>query len=276
MSFWQSILFGIIQGFTEIFPVSSSGHLSILGNLFGLNRDLNNFKMFTVFLHFGSLLSIMIVYLPELGGIMSDAASFLEASTQGKVRKRYASARLLLMIIVSCIPLLLLIPFIKYIDSLYYSSYFVGAMMILSGFILFISDRLQFCTKDERNMTFMDAVLIGLCQIVSAIPGISRVGMVMTASKAVGLSNEFSVKYAYLLSIPVIFGMNIIHLVEAASLGFYWSDVPMYLVGIVISMITGFLAMRIVRSAAESGYFHRFAYYLWVAGVLFIILTMIF
>ncbi len=148
--------------------------------------------------------------------------------------------------------------------------------MVVTGIILFISDRMNIAKKDERNITILDSLIIGLCQIVAAIPGISRVALDIAACKAVGLSNEFSLKFAYLISIPVVFAMNIVSLVDAVGIGFIWSEVPLYLIGLVISMITGIFAMRIVRKAAEKGNYYKFAYYSWVAGVLFIILTMIF
>ena len=276
MNILESILFGIIQGFTEIFPISSSGHLSIIGNLFGVNSQSFNFQMLTVFLHIGTMMSIIIVYYPELYEMVNDLSLITGLNRTEERRRHYPSARLLLMLTITCLPLFLLIPFIDYIDTLYNSSYFVGAMMIVTGLILFISDKLTIDEKDERNMTILDAILIGLCQLAAVIPGISRVALDMTACKAVGLSNEFSLKYAYLLSIPVIFGMNIIHIVQAAAYGFVWSEVPLYLIGMVVSMVTGILAMRLVRRAAEAGNYYKFAYYSWVAGVLFIILTIIF
>lgn len=276
MNILESILFGIIQGFSEILPISSSGHLSILGNLFGVSSQGFNFQMLTVFLHFGTMLSIIVVYYPELFEMVNDISLITGVKGTEEKRRRYPSARLMLMLVITCLPLFILIPFIDYIDTLYYSSYFVGAMMIITGVILFISDRLNIGLKDERNITVLDALIIGFCQLVASIPGVSRVALDITACKAVGLSNEFSLKYAYLLSIPVIFGMNIIHFIKAVELGFIWKEVPLYLIGMIISMITGMLAMRIVRKAAERGNYYRFAYYSWVAGVLFIILTMIF
>ena len=277
MNILEAILFGFIQGFTEIFPISSSGHLAIMGNLFGINSDMYNFQMLTVFLHFGTILSILIVYWNEYYSMIQEFSLLIKAGkgeTSGKYH--YPSARLFIMICITCLPAVILFPLMKYIDNLYYSSYFIGAMMIVSGIILFISDKLDISNKDERNMTFSDALIIGFCQLVAAIPGISRVGLDMTAGKATGLSKEFSLKFAYLLSVPVAFGMNIVHLATSASNGFLWSDVPLYLVGMIISMLTGIFAMRIVRKSAENGSFHNFAYYNLVAGVLFIILTMIF
>ena len=277
MTVWESILFGIIQGITEIFPVSSSAHLGILGSLFGVNGDTYNFAMMTVFLHFGTLLSIIIVYLPELEDMVLDLLLLLRAGNgTAPSRKHYPSARLGLMLCVSCLPLILILPFYDRIDALYSSSYFVGGAIIITGIILFICDHLNDGEKDERNMVFSDALIIGLCQTVAAIPGISRIAVNMTACKASGLSREFSLKYAYLLSIPTVFGMNIVHLVWSASMGFLLSDVPKYLIGMVTAMLTGMVCMRFVRRAAEKNYFHRFSYYCWVAGVLFIILTMIF
>lgn len=277
MNFWEAILFGIIQGFTEIFPISSSAHLAILGNLFGVSGSGYNFRMMTVFLHFGTMIAIMIVYMPAIETMLDEMIVILRAGKgEARGQRHYPAVRNAVMILVSCLPLLLLIPFIDYLDTLYLNNVFIGVMMVLSGFVLFVSDRLQDGSKDERNMTFFDALLVGICQLVSAIPGISRIGTVMTACKATGMKKEFAVKYAYLLSLPVVFGMNIVHLVSAAQYGFSWKEVPMYIIGLVVSFLVGTLAMRIVRKAAENGKFHDFAYYCWVAGVMFIILTMIF
>lgn len=277
MTFWEAILFGLIQGFTEIMPVSSSAHLSILGNLFGISSNAVNYPMMTVFLHMGTLISVLIVYLPAIEEMLDEILIMLRAGS-GEIRGRrhYPATRLAIMIGVSCLPLVLLFPFLDFIDMLYYNNIFIGVALILSGFVLFISDRLLSGEKDERNITFLDALLVGFCQMVAAIPGISRTGTVMTACKAVGMNKEFSLKYAFLLSLPVVFVMNIVHFVTAIEYGFVWNEVPMYLIGMAVAFLAGTYAMRIVRRAAENGKFHNFAYYNWVAGVLFIILTMIF
>ena len=277
MTYWESILFGIIQGLSDIFPISSSAHLGILGGLFGVSGNTYNFAMMTVFLHFGTLLSIIIVYLPELESVLEELKIMMRAGNgEGRPQKHYPALRLVLMLICSSLPLFILLPFYRKIDTLYSSSYFVGGAIIVTGLILFVCDHLEDGPKDERNMSIADALIIGLCQLVSSIPGISRIAVNMTACRANGLKKEFSLKYAYLLSIPAVFGMNIVHLVWSASLGFLWADVPKYLIGMLSAMLTGMLAMRIVRRAAENNHFHNFAYYCWVAGVLFIILTMIF
>ena len=261
MTFWEAVLFGFIQGVTEIFPVSSSAHLSILGNLFGVSNGSFNFRMMTVFMHFGSLFAILFVFWNEFSEIINDLFIMISAAGgQAKGKRHYPHVRLLLMLIFSCLPLLLLIPFIDYIEMLYSGSIFIGVMLILTGLILFVGDRMNLGIKDERNMSLTDALLIGIAQLAAAIPGISRIACSMTACKACGLSKEFSLKYAYLLSVFVIFGMNIIHLVTAAQYGFSWAELPLCLVGMAVSGLVGVFAMRIVRNAAENGRFHNFAY----------------
>ena len=271
MSILNAILFGIIQGLTEFFPVSSSAHLSILGNLFGMNSNDVNYMMFCVFVHLGSIIAIIIYYLQDIWDMIYQ----LGAMSRGK-HKAYPAVRLLLMLFIASLPLLILIPLNKYIDSLFNSSIFIGIMLIISGFVLYISNHFSNVNKDEKNMTISDALIIGLCQLVGAIPGISRVAITMSASMATGHKRNCSVKFAFLLSFPALFGVNILHFVKAVNYGFSWNNMPIYLVGMVVSFVVSLFAIKIVTNIAEKSDFKAFSYYCWVAGVLFIILTMIF
>ena len=271
MSIFNAILFGIIQGLTEFFPVSSSAHLSILGNLFGMNSTDANYMMFCVFAHLGSILAIIIYYLQDIWDMIYQ----LGAMRKGK-HKAYPAVRLLLMLLIASVPLFILIPVNKYIDNLFTNSILIGVMLILSGVMLFIADHFKNLEKDEKNISISDAIIIGICQLVGAIPGISRVGTTICASMATGHKRSFSVKFSYLLSIVSLFGVNVLHLVRAGNYGFSWNNLPVYLVGMASSFAFSLLSIKIVSKVAEHGKFEPFAYYSLVAGVLFIVLTMIF
>ena len=227
--------------------------------------------MFCVFLHFGTILAIVIYYLMDIWDMIYQ----LGAMSRGG-KRAYPAVRLLLLIVVSSLPLFLMVFLSKFVDTLFYSSLFIGLSLILSGTILYISGHFDNLNKDEKNLSLLDAFIIGICQIVSSIPGISRIATVSSASMAVGCKRDFSLKYAYLLSIPSLFGVNILHLVQSGRYGFSWSYLPSYLVGMAVSFAISYLAIKITNSIIKNGNFNFFAYYDWVAGVLFIILTMIF
>lgn len=277
MSFWNAVLFGTIQGITEFFPVSSSAHLSVLFNLFGITSAGYNSQMFSAFLHFGTLAAVLISFWHDFGEIFLQIFDFTAAvQSSESSRKTYSGVRLLLMMFFSCLPLAMLLPFLSAIRGLNESSLFIGITLVLSGTVMYIAGQLKEGKKTERSMEITDAIIIGLCQMVSSLPGLSRTGTVLTAGLAVGCSRDFSLKYSLMLSAPVMLIANIIHIVQAAAVPFALSEVPLCLLGTAVSCAVGILAIRLVRKLIKDGHFHWFSYYSWVAGVIFIILTMIF
>ena len=277
MSVWNAIFFGLVQGITEFLPVSSSAHLAVLGNLFGVMSGSFNYKLFTVFLHFGTIVSIFVVLWNDIADMIYEVLLIANSKSNPQYKqKRYPNARLFIMLVISTVPLFLLLLIDKFIDRLYYNNIFIGGMLFLTGCILFVSDRFNNTKKTATDMTLSDAILIGLCQTVAAIPGISRVATVSTAGLATGLRRDFALKYAILLSIPASFGVNILHIVDAVSDGIVWSQIPMCLIGMAVSLVAGIFALKIMLSMGEKAKYRGFAYYSWVAGALFIILTMIF
>ena len=279
MNIFQAVQFGLIQGITEFIPVSSAAHLCVLFNLFGLSASGFNVKAFSVFLHFGTILAAFISYWQDFAEVFFQILEFAASGSGGESgpkRRSFPAARLLIMMLFSILPLVMLLPLQRYIARLFDLNGLIGIMLVLTGLILFISDRLWEREKTERNMSLSDAILIGLCQMVSAIPGISRTGIVYTAGVAVGLKRDFAVKYAVMLSVPVMFAANIIRLVDAASDPFALADVPVCLIGMAAALGSGILSIRVFRALGEKGRLRNVGYYSCVAGVLSVILTMIF
>ena len=130
--------------------------------------------------------------------------------------------------------------------------------------------------KTVGGRSVWDALIIGLCQCVAVIPGLSRSGTTITAGIATGLKRDFAVKFAFLMSIPSVLGANILSIGDAAREGIDWSLMPAYLVGMAVAMISGILAISLLKQIAARGRFGGFAYYCWVVGALTVILTMIF
>ena len=149
-------------------------------------------------------------------------------------------------------------------------------MLVLTGCMLYVSDKMAPGRKTERNMGFLDALIIGVCQCTATIPGLSRSGTTITAGLATGLRRDFAVKFSFLLSLPAVLGANLLAIVKAAREGVDWHSVPAYLVGMAVAIITGIGAISLLKRIAQKGKFGSFAYYCWVVGVLSIILTLIF
>lgn len=277
MSILVAILLGLIQGITEFLPISSSGHLSLLNNLFGLSTEGEGHVFFDVLLHLGTLVSIAVVYWKDIVAMFYEVLGFVNLGpAAGERKRRYPAARLFFMIIMATLPLVLILPMKDQLESLYYHSVFIGISLILTGCMLYVSDKMTPGKKSETSMTILDALIIGLCQCVATVPGLSRSGTTITAGIATGLKRDFAVKFAFLMSIPAVLGANLLSLIDALQEGINWSLMPAYLVGMAVAAVSGIASIRLLHAIARKGRFGGFAYYCWVMGVLAIILTMIF
>ena len=274
MSIWNAVLLGLVQGIAEFLPISSSGHLSIVNNLFKMSNDGHMF--FDVLLHLGTFISILIVYWQDLKEMVFEVLSFVNVGPlAGQPREHYPMARMFLMIVVATLPLFLVLPINDQLETLYYSNIFIGIAIILTGCMLYVADRMKPGKKTERNMTMLDALIIGLCQCVATIPGLSRSGTTITAGIATGLRRDYAVKFSFLLSLPAVLGANILSIKDALDAGVDWSQLPVYLVGVLVAAVSGYACIRLLKMIANRGRFGWFAYYCWAVGLLTLILKLI-
>ena len=277
MSVLHAIILGLVQGIAEFLPISSSGHLSILNNLFHLSSAEEGHLFFDVLLHFGTLVSICVVYWKDIADMFREVLGLANVGPMaGERRERYPAARLFFMIVIATLPLLLVLPLNDMLETLYYNNYFIAAALFLTGCMLFVSDKMSVGKKTGNNMTVLDALIIGLCQCVAVIPGLSRSGTTISAGIATGLRRDFAVKFSFLLSLPAVFGANILSFADAFKEGIDIASVPAYLVGTAVAMLAGIGALSLIKHIVSKGKFGGFAYYCWLMAALSVILTMIF
>ena len=141
--------------------------------------------------------------------------------------------------------------------------------------LLFFSDRMTRGNKDLRSATILDVLVVGVGQALAVVPGLSRSGTTIAAGMTRGFSREFAVKFSFLLSIPAVLGANILSLVDAVQEGIDWSLMPMYLVGVVVAAVSGYLSIRLLKFITQRGSFGGFSYYCWGAGLVTLILSLI-
>lgn len=279
MSIGEAIILGLVQGVAEFLPISSSGHLAILQNLFNMSDIEGGHIFFDVLMHFGTLIAICFMYWNDIKAMVVEMLELLSGrksfTAEGKP-KQYPAARLFLLIVTATLPLVLILPINDYIGELSQSTVFVGIALILTGFMLLVSDKMTPGSKTEKNMRFKDALIIGLCQCVATLPGLSRSGTTITAGIATGQNRSYAVKFSLLMSIPAVLGATLLELVKAFKAGIDASLIPAYLFGMIAAMVSGVLAIGILKMIAKSKKFGGFAYYCWIVGVLTIILSMIF
>ena len=277
MTALQAIFLGLVQGVAEFLPISSSGHLSIFQNLFGMTTSEGSL-FFDVLLHLGTLVSVCIVYWKDLVSIVNDCGGFIRSvghPVPGGNKRRYPGARLLLMIVIATLPLFLILPVHDYIERLFNSTAFIGVALLLTGAMLYVADRMARGGRTEKNMSGWDALLVGVCQAIATIPGLSRSGTTITAGISAGFDRSFAVKFSFLISIPAVLGANLLSFFKALKAGVDLSQLPVWLLGMLVAAVSGYFAIRLVRYIARKGRFGWFACYCAFAGVLTLLLTII-
>lgn len=277
MDIWSAIVLGIVQGLAEFLPISSSGHLSVLQNLFHMNSLEEGHLFFDVLLHLGTLVSIFICYWSDIKDMVREVFIVLrggKTASGERIRQPLPAARLFLMLVIATLPLVLIVPINDLVEELYYQSWFIGIAFLLTGCLLYVSDRMTPGSKTEKNMRIRDALIIGCCQCVATIPGLSRSGTTITAGIATGLDRQFAMRFSFLLSIPAVLGANILSIFRAVSEGFDVSLLPIYLVGMLTAIASGIAAILLMKLISRKNKFGFFVYYCWAAGIITLVLSL--
>ena len=276
MSLLSSILLGVIQGVAEFLPISSSGHLAIAEHLLGMSGASDIPEFFDVLLHLGTLVAVFVAYWDDVRDMVVEFFCGVRDLARGSTPTPVPPARrMILLIIVGTLPLLVVLPIKDLVEGLADNMYFVAAALLVTGCLLFASDRVKKGRKTEKSATMVDVLLVGVAQAVATCPGISRSGTTITAGCFRGFDRKFAVRFSFLLSIPAILGANILSLKDAVEAGIIWADVPVYLVGVAVSAVVGYACIRLLKMVADRGKFGFFAYYCWAVGALTLILTLI-
>lgn len=261
------ILLAIIQGLTEFFPVSSSGHL-VLGQYF-LGVQSPGVAL-EVALHLGTVISVLVVFFPDILGLIQGFFSFFLDPKGNDSKKLMVYRKLIVLLVLGSIPTALIgILFEDAFERLFASPQLVGYTLILTGIILTISSRIQ-GRKPLEKVTVTDAVIVGLGQGLAITPGISRSGLTISTALLRGLDRDAATRFSFLLSLPAILGAAVFKMptLVKGTLGYplWW-----VLVGVAISALAGILAIRGLRSVLKQGKLQYFAYYVWVLGLITIV-----
>lgn len=274
MSWIAAVIMGLVQGIAEFLPISSSGHLAIAGELLGAATEIPEF--FDVLLHLGTLIAVFIFYWGDILDMIREFIAGVQDLAHHKTPVPVPPARrLVLLLIVATLPLGLVLPIKDHIERMSGNMYFVALALIMTGCLLFLSDRVRKGRKNERTASMLDALLIGFAQAFATCPGISRSGTTITAGCLVGFDRRFAVRFSFLMSIPAVLGANLLGLLDVMKAGVNWLEVPVYLLGVAVAAVSGYACLRLLKLIAEKGRFGWFAYYCWGVGLVTILLTFI-
>ena len=272
MDYISSVLMGILQGIAEFLPISSSGHLALFQHFFGVENYEETQMFFTVLLHLGTLISVFVYYWKDIWEMIREFFLLLGglfSRRGGQGQSAPPARRMVLLIVVATLPLFLILPVKDRVEAAMGSAAFVSVALLLTGFILYFSDRMARGRKTERTATLADAVVVGFAQAVGTLPGISRSGITISAGLLRGYDRTFAVRFSFLMSLPAVLGANILSLKDVMEAGGVDMELmPVYLVGTLVAAVVGYFAIRLVNLLSDKGKFGAFAYYCWGAGIL--------
>lgn len=261
-----SFLSGLLQGFTEFLPVSSSGHLAILHNVFGFSEP---HLAFDILLHFGTAAAVAIVYKDDIKRLLPSAASIIKKVFTGRFSYKACDGeeKLCVMIFVSTLPLAAGIFIGDGVSVIAASNKAVGILLMINAAVLSAG-----CAAKRRagrktivSAGIKSAVIIGILQLFAAAPGVSRSGITITGGLMAGLSGEDAVKYSFLLSLPATVGANIVNVKDLAGAGSAPGLLPC-VIGTLTATVAGLCAIKLIKRISKKTNFGIFAVYCFAVG----------
>ena len=271
LTYLSAVLMGILQGIAEFLPISSSGHLALFQHFFGMENFEETQMFFSVMLHFGTFISVCVYYFQDILEMICEFFRMIRDlfTPRGRrsIQRPPAARRLVLLIILATMPLFLVLPVKDLVEEVTQSVTFVSCALLVTGFLLFFSDRMARGRKNEKSALLRDALLVGVAQGFGTLPGISRSGITISAGLMCGFSRTFAVRFSFLMSLPAVLGATILELKDALEVGVAPELIPMCAVGMAVSCVVGYIAIRLVNLLSSKGKFGAFAWYCWLAGI---------
>jgi len=260
MTTFQALFLGLIQGLTEFLPVSSSGHLAIAQHF------LPNFNqpglLFDVLAHFGTMLAVIIYFRRELIRL---ALAYFRTGEQARTDRR-----ILILLLLASVPTALIgLSFKDFFEQSFDNLPLIAGMLLVTGTLLFLSERFRKPGRTEGAMTFGDALVVGVVQGLAIIPGISRSGSTIAALLLKGVDGETAARFSFLLALPAVAGATLLQLRHLGQV--QAAETTAYLTGTVTSFVVGLAAIHMLMLVVKQKRLGYFAIYCWLAGALLLV-----
>ena len=255
----QALILGLIQGLTELLPISSSAHLAIIPWIFNWEMP----EYFDVALHTGTLFAIGLFFFRDWLNLIKGGYKLAikgEKSQEGKM---------FWYIVLATIPGAI-IGFIldKFLEDALNAPLVIATMLIIMGIVLYMVDKKSKSIIDYKNMSLRQTFLIGLSQALAFIPGVSRSGITMTTARMMGIKRESAAKYSFMLSAPIVLAATILKLKD------FVFNIPFF-IGIFTSFIVGMIVIKFLLKYLQKGSFKIFAVYRIIFGLFIVIIFFI-
>lgn len=271
MPLYQAIILAIVQGLTEFLPISSTAHLAVIPKIFGwTDRGLD----FDVALHAGTLAAVIIYFFQDWVQVIANGLGFSYKGSHPDENSR----ALLWFLMVATIPVGIAGKALKqYAEGPWRNLYVIGATMILVGIVLAIADRVGQEKNGLDQMSWFDAITIGIAQAFAIVPGVSRSGITITAARFRHLDREAAARFSFLLSTPAIAAAAASDAWEMHKSGGIPPDMrAAYPVGILVSAIVGIIVIAFFLRYLRRNSLAPFAWYRVIFGIIVIALAVFF
>ena len=259
MEIYQALILGIVQGLTELLPISSSAHLTIIPWIFNWNIPV----AFDVALHFGTLLAIVLYFFKDWMELIKGGYKYVVK------KEKTVQGRMFWYIVLATIPGGI-VGFLldHFLNGVLNRPIIIAIALIVMGIILYVVDKNAKSKVKYEEMTLKQTFLIGVSQALAFIPGVSRSGITITTARAMGVTREAAAKYTFLLSTPIVFAATVLKFKD------FVFNLP-FIVGVVSSFIVGLLVIKFLLKYLQKGSFKAFAIYRVIAGIVIILITFI-
>ena len=270
-----SIIYGVIEGITEWLPISSTGHLILAENFLkfeGISEGF--FDMFDVVIQLGAILAVVVLYFKSIWPLK------MQKSKHGGNSKVVLDKNILILwakILVACIPAAVVgLLFDDILNKYLYNSWVVATMLILVGIAFIVIENKKKDMKprvtDITDLTYKDAIIIGLFQLIAAIfPGTSRSGATIIGALLIGISRTVAAEYTFFLAIPVMFGASLLKILKF-GLSFTGMELAVLIVGMLIAFLVSIFVIKFLMNHIKKHDFKVFGWYRIVLGIIVIIL----
>ncbi len=256
MSSVEAILLGLLQGFTEFLPVSSSGHLQITAKLFDIKEaDL----FFTVLLHVATVFSTITVFRKEILSLLSNVFNF-----------KSDEFNYILKIIISMIPVAIVGLFFKdYVEGLFEQNMvIVGICLIITAILLILT---MIIKDNSNNITYGRAFIIGISQSIAVLPGLSRSGATISTALLIGINKEEATKFSFLMVLVPVIGEGFLNVSQGLSGQIVFNEWAPYIMGFVSAYVSGFIACKLMINIVKRQKLYWFAIYCFLLGIISIL-----
>jgi undecaprenyl-diphosphatase len=256
MSYLEAIILGIIQGFTEFLPVSSSGHLELAKVIFGDQSIPQESLTFTVVLHFATALSTMVVFRKEVLDIIKGLFQF-------QWNDEFIFS---LKIIISMIPAVIIgLMFEEQLESFFNGNILmVGFMLLITALLLILADKAK---NTNTNVSYKNSFIIGISQAIAMLPGISRSGATISTSVLLGVDRTKATRFSFLMVVPLIFG-KVAKDLYSGEISFQSEQIGSMGLGFIAAFISGLIACNWMITLVKKSKLYYFAIYCFVIGII--------